>query len=281
MAKSNIHSHVLVSTEWVNANLNTSSVAIIEVNTDPDLAYEQGHIPGALCWNLHTDLEHDVQRDIPSRLQFEKLLSESGIDNSTSIILYGDGNNRSATWAFWILKYYGHVDVRLMNGGRQKWICEKRPLVETSPSISISLYRVLTHDESIRATKQYIMDNIANPYFKFLDTRTHEEYTGILPSHNQGVYRTGHIPGAIHIPWDESTSGTGEFKDVNYLKHLYESKNLDSSNEVITYCRLGIRASYSWFVLKYILGYENVRNYDGSWTEWGNSISTPIALGTI
>ena len=283
MAKTNICSQVLVSTQWVEDHLSTSSISIIEVNTDLESGYAQGHIPGALAWNLHTDLEHTVQRDIPSKSQLENLLSASGIDNSTSVILYGDGNNRSATWAFWILKYYRHGDVRLIDGGRQKWINERRPLSKNPPSVSPGLYRILAHDESIRATKQYILDNLQNPSLKLLDTRTYEEYIGPLAGSSNinqgGVYRTGHIPGAIHIPWDESASHTGEFKNTDFLKHLYESQNLHSNQEVVTYCRLGIRASYSWFILKYLLGYENVRNYDGSWTEWGNSISAPIEIG--
>ena len=283
MSESFTHPDVLVSTEWVAERLEDPSIAIAEVNSDLQEGYHQGHVPGAVGWGLHADLEDQVKRDIPGTTQLEDLLGRSGIDNKTTIVLYGDGNNRSATWAFWVLKYYRHEDVRLMNGGRKKWINEGRPLSTETPKTTAKAYRASLPDRSLRAMKEHIIANLRNPAVKLLDTRTHEEYAGQLTSApgtpQPDIYRKGRIPGAIHIPWDDGTQEDGTFRAVEELRDLYAGTGLDPRQEIIPYCRLGVRASYSWFVLKYLLGYPRVRNYDGSWTEWGNASGAPIEVG--
>lgn len=274
---------VLVSTEWV-ANHNTDrSVVIVEVNTDLDNGYQRGHVPRALGWSLHTDLEDQVRRDIPGLHQMEALLESSGIQKESTVVLYGDGNNRSATWAFWILKYYRHHDVRLMNGGRMKWLIEGRLLSKVNRVVTPSSYKVPVPDKTLRAMKEYLIENHRKSDVKVLDTRTVEEFTGTLTSApgtpQSDIYRKGRIPGAIHVPWDDGATEDGMFRSTAELTDIYLSKCLKHSDEIIPYCRLGVRASYSWFVLKYLLGFDRVRTYDGSWTEWGNSSGVPIETG--
>jgi thiosulfate/3-mercaptopyruvate sulfurtransferase len=285
MPESFAHPDVLVSTEWVAEHPQQPSVAIVEVNTDLEAGYEQGHVPGAVGWSLHTDLEDQVKRDIPGVNQLEGLLGRSGIDNDTTIVLYGDGNNRSATWAFWVLKYYRHGDVRLMNGGRKKWVEEGRPLTTEVPVPQPKTYKVSAPDRTLRATREYIVQNLSQPELKPLDTRAYEEYAGLLTSApgtpQAEIYRKGRIPGAVHAPWDDSAAEDGAFRPAEELRALYARTGLEPTDEVIPYCRLGVRASYSWFVLKYLLGYPRVRNYDGSWTEWGNSTGVPIETGDV
>ncbi|MDA1189449.1 MAG: sulfurtransferase [Chloroflexi bacterium] len=272
--------HVLVSTEWVAAHLNDPRIAIAEVDSHPDDTYAVGHIPGAVSWGLHTDFEDRIRRDIPTPQGLSVLLSKSGVDRNTTLILYGDGHNRSATWAFWVLKYYGHPDVRIMDGGRYKWETENRPFSKDVPKRQPTSYGVSNPDHSLRALREHILGRLGNASTKLLDTRALEEYTGQLTAapggHQPDIYRKGRIPGAIHIPWDDAEAKDGSFKPVEELRKLYASKDLTTEDEIITYCRLGVRASYSWFVLKYLLGYKDVKNYDGSWTEWGNAIGVPI-----
>ena len=274
------HSEALVSTEWVAEHADDPSVSVVEINTDPESDYKIGHVPGAIGWGLHTDLEDSVRRDIPGVTAIEALLTRSGIGNYTTVVLYGDGNNRSATWAFWVLKYYRHADVRIMNGGRQRWLDEGRPITTEAPEPEPSVYRGGAPDKSLRAHRDYILSNLGRDSFKPLDTRTGEEYRGELvssPGSDQvGIYRKGRIPGAAHVPWDDGAAEDGRFLPVEELRRIYDVAGLNPSDEVVPYCRLGVRASYSWFVLKYLLGYERVRNYDGSWTEWGNSTGVPI-----
>ena len=274
------HSETLVSTEWVAEHADDPSVSVVEINTDPESDYKIGHVPGAIGWGLHTDLEDSVRRDIPGVTAIEALLTRSGIGNYTTVVLYGDGNNRSATWAFWVLKYYRHADVRIMNGGRQRWLDEGRPITTEAPEPEPSVYRGGAPDKSLRAHRDYILSNLGRDSFKPLDTRTGEEYRGELvssPGSDQsGIYRKGRIPGAAHVPWDEGAAEDGRFLPVEELRRIFDVAGLNPSDEVVPYCRLGVRASYSWFVLKYLLGYERVRNYDGSWTEWGNSTGVPI-----
>ena len=276
---------VVVSTEWVADRLDDDSIVIAEVNTDLDADYGTGHVPGAIGWGLHTDLEHQVRRDVPSAEQIEELMARSGVANDTTAVLYGDGNNRSATWAFWVLKYYGHEDVRLMDGGRAKWIGEGRPLSTETPAPARAVYTASAPDYAIRATKQYIVDHLDDDMLRLLDTRTYEEYAGLLTSApgtpQPDIYRKGRIPGAVHVPWDDGASEDGSFRPVEELRRMYEAQGLLHGGEVVPYCRLGVRASYSWFVLKYLLRYPRVRNYDGSWTEWGNSTGTPIETGRL
>ena len=280
MDDSYAHPNALVSTEWVEEHLDDPSVVVVEVNTNLDTDFRDGHVPGAVGWGLHTDLEDQVRRDVPGIKQIEALMARSGIANDTTIVLYGDGNNRSATWAFWVLKYYRHDDVRLMDGGRTKWLAEGRSVSANLPLRMPTSYRASAPDRSLRAMKEHIVDNLRNPSVKLLDTRTEGEYSGRLTSSpgtaQSDIYRTGRIPGAVHIPWDDSATEDGSFRPVAELRRLYAEKGLSAEDEVIPYCRLGVRASYSWFVLKYLLGYPRVRNYDGSWTEWGNSSGVPI-----
>ena len=281
MNESYAHPDVLVSTEWVADHLEDPAVVVVEVNSDLQAGYRLGHVPGAVGWGLHTDMEDQVRRDVPGVAQVEGLLGRSGIDNDTSIVLYGDGNNRSATWAFWVLQYYRHKDLRLMNGGRTKWIAEGRALSQGAPVPTATTYRASAPDRSLRATKEYVVESIGNPSVRLLDTRTQEEFSGQLTSADGNplqpeIYRKGRIPTAVHVPWDDGAAEDGAFRPVEELRALYAAKGLDPAHEVIPYCRLGVRASHSWFVLTHLLGYQRVRNYDGSWTEWGNSTGVPI-----
>lgn len=281
--ESYVHPEAIVSTDWVSEHLEDPSIVVAEVNTDLAAAYNQGHIPNAVGWRLHTDLEHQVKRDLPGIAQIEQVLGRSGIDKETTVILYSDGNNRSATWAFWVLKYYRHDDIRIMNGGRQKWISECKPLSTIVETHTPKIYKALAPNHSLRAMKDYIVTSLTDRSVKILDTRAYEEYAGFLTSApgtaEAEIYRKGRIPGAIHIPWDDGATDNGMFKPFEELLQLYSTKGINPSNEVIPYCRLGVRASYSWFVLKYLLGFPRVRNYDGSWTEWGNSSGVPIDTG--
>jgi thiosulfate/3-mercaptopyruvate sulfurtransferase len=271
----------LVSTVWLEEHLGYPSIVVAEVNTDLATGYDQGHIPGAVGWHLHRDLEDQTRRDIPGPSQFGELLGRSGIDADTTVVLYGDGNNRSATWAFWLLKLYRHKDVRLLDGGRAKWVAEVRPLSTETAAVTPKDYIAGIPDKSLRATREHIVSNLRSPSLKLLDTRTSDEYAGRTPSDapQPGIYRNGRIPGAVHVPWDDGATEDGAFRPADELRRMYEEKGVTADQEIVAYCRLGVRASYSWFVLKYLLGYERVRNYDGSWTEWGNSIGVPIETG--
>ena len=282
MSKPFAHPDVLVSADWVEEHLDDPTIAIVEVDTDIEAGYDQGHVPGAICWNLHQDLEDQTRRDVPALSRMEELLGRSGIDNDTTVVLYGDGNNRSATYAFWLLKYYRHRDVRLMNGGRTKWLAEGRQRASETPKPTPRVYRAGPPDATVRATRDHIVGNLWSPSFTTLDTRTYEEYVGEVasaPGTDSAIYRSGRIPGAVHVPWDDGATEDGAFRPAEELARMYRDKGLRPDQEIVAYCRLGIRASYSWFVLKYLLGYERVRNYDGSWTEWGNSMGVPIEKG--
>jgi thiosulfate/3-mercaptopyruvate sulfurtransferase len=267
----------------VAKHLDDPGIVIAEVDSDLKAGYDSGHIPGAVGWGLHTDFEDQVARDIPSEVSIAGLMGKAGISRRTAIVLYGDGNNRSATWAFWVLKYYGHRDVRLMDGGRKKWVAESRPLTTEKPKRKPAKYPGGKRDPSVRAMREYIAGRLGRTDTKLLDTRTYEEYVGQLTSapgtHQPDIYRKGRIPGAIHVPWDDASDKDGSFKSVEELRRMYAEKGFRPQDEVITYCRLGMRASHTWFALKYLLGYEDVKNYDGSWTEWGNSVGVPIETG--
>ena len=274
---------VLVTTAWVQEHLDDPAVVVAEVNTSLADGYDRGHVPGAVGWSLHDELEDQTRRDVPAMSQLETLMGRSGIDNGTTVVLYGDGNNRSATWAFWVLKYYRHDDVRLMDGGRAKWTAEGRPLSMDAPTPAVRSYRAGRPDTTLRATKEYIVRNLGRRgSFRTLDTRTREEYLGeqsAAPGTDSGIYRSGRIPGAVHVQWDDAATEDGGFKPAGELARMYAGSGLNADQEVVPYCRLGVRASYSWFVLRYLLGYERVRNYDGSWTEWGNAAGVPIEKG--
>jgi thiosulfate/3-mercaptopyruvate sulfurtransferase len=244
-------------------------------------AFDQGHIPGAVGWNWQTQLQDNIRRDLIDRKTLEKLLGESGISNDTAIVLYGDNNNWFAAYAFWQLKYYGHENVRLLNGGRKKWVAEKRQLTTEPTKVAPANYRVSGGDESVRAYKDDVF-KILEPgrTGQLVDVRSVDEFTGKIlapPGLSETAQRAGHIPGAANIPWAQASNEDGTFKSFDDLQKLYQSKGITGTDEVITYCRIGERSSHTWFVLKYLLGYNRVRNYDGSWTEWGNLIGAPIA----
>jgi thiosulfate/3-mercaptopyruvate sulfurtransferase len=277
------HPEVLVTTEWVAQNLNAPNTRLVEVDVDTT-GYDQGHIPGAVGWNWQTQLQDNIKRDLIDRAALEKLLGESGISNDTTILLYGDNNNWFAAYAFWQLKYYGHQNVKLINGGRKKWLEEKRPLTKDPANVAPSTYRVTSTDESVRAFKDDVL-TIAQGKKRgqLVDVRSVDEFTGKIiapPGMTETAQRAGHIPNAANIPWAQAANEDGTFKSAEALASLYQGKGINGNDEVIAYCRIGERSSHTWFVLKYLLGYNNVRNYDGSWTEWGNLIGSPIVNET-
>lgn len=277
------HPEVLVSTEWVAKNFNYPNIRLVEVDVDTT-AFDEGHIPGAVGWNWQTQLQDGIRRDLIEKAALEKLLSESGISNDTTIVLYGDNNNWFAAYAFWQLKYYGHKDVRLINGGRKKWVEEKRQITTERTDVARAAYKADDPDDSIRARREDVFALLKQGAEGHLvDVRSVDEYTGKIlapPGLSETAQRAGHIPGASNIPWAQAASEDGTFKSYEDLQKLYQSKGVKGSGEVITYCRIGERSSHTWFVLKYLLGFEKVRNYDGSWTEWGNLIGAPIVNHT-
>jgi thiosulfate/3-mercaptopyruvate sulfurtransferase len=276
------HPEVLVTTEWVAQNLNAPNTRLVEVDVDTT-AYDQGHIPGAVGWNWQTQLQDNIKRDLIDRATLEKLLGESGISNDTTILLYGDNNNWFAAYAFWQLKYYGHQNVKLINGGRKKWLEEKRALTKDAPQVAQTTYRVSRTDESVRAYKEDVLAIAQGKRGQLVDVRSVDEFTGKIiapPGMTETAQRAGHVPTAANIPWAQAANEDGTFKSADALATLYQGKGVTGSDEVIAYCRIGERSSHTWFVLKYLLGYNNVRNYDGSWTEWGNLIGSPIVNET-
>ncbi len=272
---------VLVSTDWVAQHKSDPTVVVVEVDVDT-AAYNEGHVSGALGWNWQTQLCDTVQRDIISKSALEALLSQSGIGNDTAIILYGDNNNWFAAWAFWQLKMYGHKDVRIMNGGRKKWLAEGRELSKETPSPKAVKYNVAGFDESYRAFLKQVQSAMKSPGTALVDVRSPDEFTGKIlspPGLPETCQRGGHIPGAKSIPWAQACNDDGTFKTPDELQALYAGKGVTPDKNVIAYCRIGERSSHSWFVLKYLLGYPNVSNYDGSWTEWGNLVGAPVEKG--
>ena len=277
--KSYAHPEALVDAELVQAHLTDSTVRLIEVDVDTT-AYEQGHIPGAVGFNWQKELQDQVMRAPVSKEQLEALLSRAGVSNDTTIVLYGDNNNWFAAWALWILKYYGHRDVRLLDGGRVKWLTDKRELTSNVPSYPRASYSVQAPYNDIRAFRDQILHSLGRSGFALVDVRSPAEYSGELlaPANlpQEGAQRGGHLPGAANIPWSMAVSADGTFKSAEELRALYEGKGITADKEVIAYCRIGERSSHTWFVLTYLLGYSSVRNYDGSWTEWGSLIGVPI-----
>jgi thiosulfate/3-mercaptopyruvate sulfurtransferase len=273
------HPEVLVSTEWAAQHTGDPKVRLVEVDVDTS-AYDQGHIAGAVGWNWQTQLQDGVRRDLIDKATLEKLLSDSGISNDTTVALYGDNNNWFAAYAFWQLKLNGHKDVRLVNGGRKKWVEEKRELTTAPTKVKPTSYKVAGTDESIRAKREAVFAVVENKSkSQLVDVRSVDEFTGKIiapPGMSETAQRAGHIPNAANVPWAQAAREDGTFKSYEELKQLYGAKGVDGSDEVIAYCRIGERSSHTWFVLKYLLGFENVRNYDGSWTEWGNLIGAPI-----
>jgi len=247
-------------------------------------AYDQGHIPGAVGWNWQTQLQDNIRRDLIDKSTLEKLLSASGISNDTAILLYGDNNNWFAAYALWQLKLNGHRDVRLINGGRKKWLEEKRPVTKDPANVTPASYHVSGTDDSLRARKEEVFAILeGRKPGQLVDVRSVDEFTGKIiapPGMTETAQRAGHIPQAANIPWAQASNEDGTFKSFDDLKKLYESKGITGKDEVIAYCRIGERSSHTWFVLKYLLGFNQVRNYDGSWTEWGNLIGAPIVNET-
>jgi thiosulfate/3-mercaptopyruvate sulfurtransferase len=273
------HPEVLVSTEWAAEHLNDPKIRLIEVDVDTT-AYDQGHIPGAVGWNWQTQLQDNIRRDLIDKATLESLLGKSGVANDTTILLYGDNNNWFAAYALWQLKYYGHKDARLINGGRKKWIEEKRPLTIDPAKVTPATYHASAPDESIRARKEEVFESVNKKRpIQLVDVRSVDEFTGKIiapPGMSETAQRAGHIPGAANIPWAQAANEDGTFKSADALKQLYGAKGIGGNDEIIAYCRIGERSSHTWFVLKYLLGYDNVKNYDGSWTEWGNLVGAPI-----
>ncbi|HEX7041100.1 MAG TPA: sulfurtransferase [Trueperaceae bacterium] len=276
---------VLVSTDWVAENLGRPDVRVVEVDEDV-LLYKQGHVPGAVEIDWLTELQLKDRRDFIDAAAFADLMESKGISNDTTVVLYGDKSNWWAAYALWFFKYNGHADVRLMNGGRQKWVAEGRELTTEVPTYERGEYAVRYRDASIRAFASDVLQHllkVGSGEGALVDVRSPQEYTGEklhMPEYPQeGALRGGHIPGAINLPWAQAVREDGTFKDRAELERLYAGKGVTPDKDVIAYCRIAERSSHTWFVLKYLLGYPRVRNYDGSWTEWGNMVGVPIRQG--
>ena len=279
MAENYAHPEVLVDTVWLNDHLKDPAVRVVEVSEDVTL-YDKGHIPGAVHFNWQTQLQDAIRRDWITKEQLEGLLGKSGIGNDTTVVLYGDKNNWFATYTFWLFKIHGVDRARVLNGGRAKWIAEGRPLATEVPSYPRATFRARDADPSIRAFRDQVREHLGKPAVALVDVRSPQEFSGELiamPAYPQeGAQRGGHIPGAQNIPWGQNVREDGTFKTPEDLKALYQGKGVTPDKEVIAYCRIGERSSLTWFTLKYLLGYPNVRNYDGSWTEWGSLVGVPI-----
>ncbi len=271
-------SEVLVTTDWVATHGADAGVRVVEVDVDTT-AYDQGHVPGAVGWNWTSDLCDTLVRDIVSARKLEDLLGRAGIDNQTTIVLYGDNNNWFAAWAFWQLKIYGHADVRIMDGGRKKWLAETRELSMEKRPVAAKTYKASPADDSLRAFLPEVQKAVATKSHALVDVRSPQEFTGEIlapPGLPETCQRGGHIPGAKSIPWAKACNDDGTFKSVNDLKALYGAQGVTGDMPVIAYCRIGERSSHTWFVLKYLLGFKDVQNYDGSWTEWGNLVGAAV-----
>ena len=275
------HPEAIVSTNWVAEHINDPNLRLVESNEDI-LLYDTGHIPSATKLDWHTELNHPLRRDYLEPKQFSDLMKSKGIDRENTVVIYGDRSNWWATYAFWVFKLFGHEDVRIMDGGRSLWIAEGREMTKDLPKTSASNYPVVQRkDAEIRAFRDEVLANLGKP---LIDVRSNPEYTGerlhMADFPNEGATVGGHIPTAVNIPWSTAANEDESFRSKTELEELYfENTKFDSSDDFIAYCRIGERSSHTWFVLKYLLGVENVRNYDGSWTEWGNLVGVPIAKG--
>ena len=277
------HPEVLVTTDWVAQHGSDAGIRLVEVDVDT-AAYDEGHISGAVGLNWQTQLCDQVRRDILTKEQFEELCQDNGISNDTTVIFYGDNNNWFATYALWQFRYYGHDESKLkvMDGGRQKWIDEGRDLVTDPASPASTDYRAKFPDDNVRATKDHVLPTLEQGVVNLVDVRSPAEFSGEIiapPGLPETAQRPGRIPGAANIPWATAVADDGTFKSYDELKEIYEGAGVDPDKETVAYCRIGERSSHTWFALKYLLGYEKVRNYDGSWTEWGNLVGAPIAKG--
>jgi thiosulfate/3-mercaptopyruvate sulfurtransferase len=270
--------NVLVDAQWAKDHLSDPSVRFVEVDVDTT-AYEQSHLPGAVGWNWTSQLADGIRRDIAGREDFSELLSTSGIGPNTTVVLYGDNNNWFACWAYWQLKLYGQRDVRILNGGRKFWLDHGLPLATDVPSYAATGYQLPEPDFALRAYRDDILPRLGESGFALVDVRSPAEFNGEViapPGMSETAQRAGHIPGAASIPWAQAVREDGTFKSADELRSLYEAKGITPDKDVIAYCRIGERSSHSWFVLHELLGYQRVRNYDGSWTEWGSMVGVPI-----
>jgi thiosulfate/3-mercaptopyruvate sulfurtransferase len=276
------HPEVLVDTQWVEEHVKDSKVRIAEVDYDPKANYQLGHVPGAVLFDWRQDINDPVSRNVLSKQAYEDLLQRAGVNKDTTLVLYGDFNNWFAAFAFWVFKYYGFKDVRIMNGGRKKWLEEDREVNKDIPNYPKGNLKATDPDKNIRVFLNEVKQSLdAKDRIRMVDVRSPKEFTGEIlapPEYpTEHAQRGGHIPGAENIPWAQAVNDKdGTFKSADELKKLYESKEITPDKEIIAYCRIGERSSHTWFVLKYLLGYPNVKNYDGSWTEWGNMIANPI-----
>ena len=269
---------VLVDTQWVEDHLSDDSIRIVEVDENPAL-YAEAHIPGAIGFDWKTDLQDQVKRDFLDAEAFGELFGSRGISNNHTIVLYGDRNNWFAAYTYWYLKYYGHEDVKLVNGPREKWISEGRPTSTDLPKFEAATFTAQPGDEAIRAKRDEVFEALGTD-IKLVDVRSPQEFSGELIAmagyENEGAQRSGHIPGAASIPWAQAVQEDGTFKSSEQLRELYGGKGVSEGADIIAYCRIGERSAHSWFVLHELLGEQNVKNYDGSWTEWGNLVDVPI-----
>lgn len=270
---------VLVETAWVEEHLNDPNVRLIEADEDV-LLYELGHIPGAVKLDWHVDVQDKLERDFIDQQGFEQLMGRWGITNDTTIVLYGDKNNWYACYSYWLFAMYGHKNMKIMNGGRAKWEAEKRPFTKEIPGFEKTSYHARPADESLRAYRDDVASGLKDQGRRLIDVRSPQEYSGellhMVNYPQEGAQRGGHIPGAKSIPWATAANADGTFKSAGELRQIYGGKDITPDKEVITYCRIGERSAHTWFVLTRLLGYPNVRNYDGSWTEWGNVVRAPI-----
>ena len=286
MSTAYAHPEVLVDTEWVAAHLNDPKVRIAEVDYDPAANYQMGHVAGAVLFDWRLQINDPLARDVLSGAALTELFHVSGVNADTTLVLYGDFNNWFAAFAFWVFKYYGFHDVRLMNGGRKKWIAEDRPLTKEAPTHPKGSFAARAPDEKLRTFYDDVrakLPEVKSGRLVYVDVRGPKEFTGEVtapPEYpNEHAQRGGHIPGAKNIPWAQAVNEDGTFKSRADLEALYHGKGVTAGTPVVTYCRIGERSSHTWFVLHELLGYERVRNYDGSWAEWGSSIGVPIELG--